>query len=72
MPKVIIVGCGVAGPVLATLLKSKGYHPVVYERIERDSDGGISLMCAFPPLMIYLGTSTHTAGFNLMVFECLA
>ncbi|KAJ3798388.1 hypothetical protein GGU11DRAFT_781151 [Lentinula aff. detonsa] len=42
--KVIIVGCGVAGPVLACFLKSKGYTPVVYERIVRDSDGGLSLM----------------------------
>ncbi|KAJ3713415.1 hypothetical protein C8R42DRAFT_593238 [Lentinula raphanica] len=42
--KVIIVGCGVAGPVLAWFLKSKGYQPVVYERIARDSDGGLSLM----------------------------
>ncbi|KAF9072189.1 hypothetical protein BDP27DRAFT_1320882 [Rhodocollybia butyracea] len=42
--KVVIVGCGVAGPVLATLLKSRGYNPVVYERIARDSDGGLSLM----------------------------
>lgn len=44
--KVIIVGCGVAGPVLATLLKSKGYQPVVYERIKAGSDGGLSLMYA--------------------------
>ncbi|KIK68856.1 hypothetical protein GYMLUDRAFT_34848 [Collybiopsis luxurians FD-317 M1] len=42
--KVIIVGCGVAGPVLALFLKSKGYQPVIYERIVQDSDGGISLM----------------------------
>ncbi|KAJ3809644.1 FAD/NAD(P)-binding domain-containing protein [Lentinula aff. lateritia] len=42
--KVIIVGCGVAGPVLACILKSKGFRPVVYERIKRDSDGGLSLM----------------------------
>jgi salicylate hydroxylase len=42
--KVIVVGCGVAGPVLATFLKLKGYHPVVYERGERDTDSGLSLM----------------------------
>ncbi|KAE9409016.1 FAD/NAD(P)-binding domain-containing protein [Gymnopus androsaceus JB14] len=42
--KVIIVGCGVAGPVLATILKSKGYLPVIYERIKAGSDGGLSLM----------------------------
>ncbi|KAE9397735.1 FAD/NAD(P)-binding domain-containing protein [Gymnopus androsaceus JB14] len=42
--RVIIVGCGVAGPVLATFLKSKGYQPVIYERIKAGSDGGISLL----------------------------
>ncbi|THV06766.1 FAD/NAD(P)-binding domain-containing protein [Dendrothele bispora CBS 962.96] len=42
--KVIIVGAGIAGPVLGMFLKSKGYHVVIYERIKRDSDGGLSLM----------------------------
>lgn len=31
-PKVLIVGCGIAGPVVALLLKRKGYFPVVLER----------------------------------------
>ncbi|KAJ4468286.1 hypothetical protein J3R30DRAFT_1696213 [Lentinula aciculospora] len=42
--RIIIVGCGVAGPVIACILKSKGYRPVIYERIKRNSDGGLSLM----------------------------
>ncbi|KAK7039308.1 FAD/NAD(P)-binding domain-containing protein [Favolaschia claudopus] len=42
--KVIIVGCGIAGPVLALLLKQKGYEPVIYERGKRDAGGGLSLM----------------------------
>ncbi|KAF5370787.1 hypothetical protein D9758_002108 [Tetrapyrgos nigripes] len=42
--KVIIVGAGVAGPVLGMFLKSKGYQVVIYERIKRNSDGGLSLM----------------------------
>jgi len=42
--KVIVVGCGTAGPVLATFLKRKGYEPVVYERGKPGSDGGLSLM----------------------------
>ncbi|KAJ7279344.1 hypothetical protein C8J57DRAFT_1303076 [Mycena rebaudengoi] len=42
--KVIVVGCGIAGPFLAILLKLKGFEPVVYERGERTADVGISLM----------------------------
>ncbi|KAF7977762.1 hypothetical protein HWV62_2862 [Athelia sp. TMB] len=43
--KVIIAGCGIAGPVLAVFLKSKGYSPVIYERNKRDLDAtGLSLM----------------------------
>jgi salicylate hydroxylase len=42
--KVIVAGCGIAGPVLAIFLKLKGYHPVVYERVESEADGGLSLM----------------------------
>ncbi|KAF7333483.1 FAD/NAD(P)-binding domain-containing protein [Mycena venus] len=42
--KVIIVGCGIAGPVLALLLKQKGYQPVIYERGKRAPDAGLSLM----------------------------
>jgi len=29
--KVIVVGCGIAGPVLAIFLKMKGYEPVVFQ-----------------------------------------
>jgi salicylate hydroxylase len=42
--KVIIVGCGIAGPVLATFLKLKGYSPVIYERLSSDPEGGVGLM----------------------------
>ncbi|KAF8198170.1 FAD/NAD(P)-binding domain-containing protein [Mycena galopus ATCC 62051] len=42
--KVIIVGCGIAGPVLALLLKQKGYLPVIYERGKYAADAGLSLM----------------------------
>ncbi|KAI0768794.1 FAD/NAD-P-binding domain-containing protein [Trametes elegans] len=41
--KVIIAGCGIAGPVLAILLKQKGYVPIVYERTEALSELGLSL-----------------------------
>ncbi|KAJ7722658.1 FAD/NAD(P)-binding domain-containing protein [Mycena maculata] len=42
--KVIVVGCGIAGPVLALLLKQKSYEPVIYERGKRSPEAGLSLM----------------------------
>ncbi|KAI0073386.1 FAD/NAD(P)-binding domain-containing protein [Panus rudis PR-1116 ss-1] len=41
--KVIIAGCGIAGPVLAVLLKRQGYEPIIYERLETPTESGISL-----------------------------
>jgi 2-polyprenyl-6-methoxyphenol hydroxylase-like FAD-dependent oxidoreductase len=41
---VIIVGCGIAGPVLALLLHEKGYTPVVVEKVKRLGNVGGSLM----------------------------
>ena len=41
---VLIIGCGVAGPVLAVLLKRKGYNPVVFEKVREMGDAGASLM----------------------------
>ncbi|KAI0344757.1 FAD/NAD(P)-binding domain-containing protein [Trametopsis cervina] len=40
--KVIVIGAGVAGPVLATFLKLNGYHPVIYERVSGLTDGGLA------------------------------
>jgi salicylate hydroxylase len=42
--RVIIIGCGIAGPVLATFLKLKGYHPIVYDRIDSIGEAGISFV----------------------------
>ncbi|KAI0271689.1 hypothetical protein BC834DRAFT_456367 [Gloeopeniophorella convolvens] len=44
MPKVIIVGCGVAGPTLALFLKRLGFNPVIYERARAFADAGLSLV----------------------------
>ncbi|TFY81652.1 hypothetical protein EWM64_g2363 [Hericium alpestre] len=41
--KVIIVGAGIAGPVLALFLKQRGYDPVIYERTPGLTDAGLSL-----------------------------
>lgn len=40
--KVILVGAGIAGPVLATFLKLKGYEPVLYERTTGLTDTGVA------------------------------
>lgn len=41
---VLIIGCGVAGPVIAVLLKRKGYKVIVFERVKELGDAGASLM----------------------------
>src|SRR5271154_2795926 len=43
-PTVLIIGCGIAGPVLALLLKQKGYSPVVFEKVTELGNAGASLM----------------------------
>ncbi|KAK7747678.1 hypothetical protein SLS62_009004, partial [Diatrype stigma] len=43
-PTVLIIGCGIAGPVLAVLLKRKGYHPIIFEKVRALGDAGASLM----------------------------
>ncbi|KAK3359555.1 hypothetical protein B0T25DRAFT_102228 [Lasiosphaeria hispida] len=43
-PRVLIIGCGVAGPVLAVLLKQKGYDPIMFEKVRQLGDVGASLM----------------------------
>jgi salicylate hydroxylase len=43
-PTVLITGSGIAGPVLAVLLKRKGYNPIVFEKVRQLGDAGGSLM----------------------------
>lgn len=45
-PKVLIIGCGVAGPVIALLLKRKGYSQVVVERAKSLGYEGSALSLA--------------------------
>ena len=42
--RIAVIGCGIAGPVLAMFLKKRGYDPVIYERYTSASSGGIALM----------------------------
>jgi len=44
MAKVIIVGCGVAGPALAIFLKRLGFQPIIYERATGLANAGLSLL----------------------------
>lgn len=37
----MIVGAGIAGPVLAVFLKTRGYDPVIYERLPGPGQGGL-------------------------------
>jgi salicylate hydroxylase len=43
-PTVLIIGCGIAGPILGNFFKRKGYHPIVFEKVEELGDAGTSLM----------------------------
>jgi len=49
MTKVIIIGCGVAGPTLAIFLKQLGFQPVIYERAKQFADAGLSLLFVRSP-----------------------
>ena len=48
--KVIVVGAGIAGPLLSVLLKQKGYDPVLCERTDSLNTAGLSLWHVFPLL----------------------
>ncbi|PON25844.1 hypothetical protein TGAM01_v205281 [Trichoderma gamsii] len=52
-PIVLIIGCGVAGPVLAILLKRKGYHPIVFEKVRELGTAGASLMVMSNGLKVF-------------------
>ncbi|KAE8394476.1 FAD/NAD(P)-binding domain-containing protein [Aspergillus alliaceus] len=43
-PVVLIIGCGIAGPVLGIFYKRQGYHPIVFEKVQTLGDAGASLM----------------------------
>lgn len=43
-PVVLIIGCGIAGPVLGNFFKRKGYQPIVFEKVPELGVAGASLM----------------------------
>lgn len=65
--KVIIVGAGIAGPVLGMLLKMRGYNPIVYERLPAFSTAGLSLVYVFSFYIHCHYTSPQTDPFDLLV-----
>ncbi|KAL5523567.1 hypothetical protein ACEPAG_7740 [Sanghuangporus baumii] len=82
LTEVAIIGAGIAGPVLAMLLKQKGYIPVLYERAECATSGGLSLALqpnGFKVLSLIPGLLeglpgrriTHTAVFSTITNRTL-
>ena len=43
LTRVGVIGAGIAGPILATLLKLKGYEPIVFERNPAPAEGGVGI-----------------------------
>jgi salicylate hydroxylase len=65
MTKVIIIGCGVAGPTLAIFLKQFGFHPVIYERAKQFADAGLSLLFVRPLIEFERVLASLTCGKSL-------
>ncbi|KZO93486.1 FAD/NAD(P)-binding domain-containing protein [Calocera viscosa TUFC12733] len=42
--KVLIIGAGIAGPILAMLLQHKGFSPEVFEKHSHPTEGGLTIM----------------------------
>ncbi|KAH7305726.1 monooxygenase FAD-binding protein [Rhexocercosporidium sp. MPI-PUGE-AT-0058] len=43
-PRVLIIGLGISGPLLALLLHAKGYTPTILEKVSHLGDAGASMM----------------------------
>jgi salicylate hydroxylase len=41
---ILVIGAGIAGPVLALFLKNRGYDPIIFEAQPKLNDAGLSLM----------------------------
>lgn len=66
-PTVLIIGCGVAGPVVGLLLKQKGYRPLLFEKAARPGDVGASLMlCPNGLKVLALLDAHHTVPAQLL------
>lgn len=70
-PIVLIIGCGVAGPVLAILLKRKGYHPIVFEKVRELGTAGASLMVMSNGYVLFGTWNLLIDGKPVLMFEIL-
>lgn len=43
MASVLVIGCGIVGPVISLLLKRKGYSPIIVEKVKEHGDVGLVL-----------------------------
>ncbi|KAI1874096.1 uncharacterized protein JN550_002675 [Neoarthrinium moseri] len=70
---VLITGCGIAGPVLAILLKAKGYSRIVFEEVRHLGDVSTSLMLMPNGMkvlnMIGLADEIYELAFPLEAYE---
>ncbi|KAK9425328.1 hypothetical protein SUNI508_13129 [Seiridium unicorne] len=70
---VLIIGCGIAGPVLALLLKAKGFNPIVFEKVRQLGDVGASLMLMPNGMkvldLVGVATEIYASSFPLEAYE---
>ncbi|KZT54776.1 FAD/NAD(P)-binding domain-containing protein [Calocera cornea HHB12733] len=62
---VIIIGCGIAGPVLAMLLKHSGFDPVIYERRGETEQAGLALGVS-PQTLLYNSRASRFKVLNIL------
>lgn len=58
-PVVLIIGCGIAGPVLGIFYKRKGYHAIVFEKVKELGDAGASIMLMPNGRVFYKNLQKH-------------
>jgi len=56
--KVIVIGAGIAGPILAMLLKLKGFDVVVYEKHSHPTQGGLTIMVSPQSYVPFLASAS--------------
>lgn len=73
MTSILVIGCGIVGPVVSLLLKKKGYHPVIVEKVKQHGDAGLSLGMFPNGCVLYFFSNTLTLiYFSLKVLATLA
>ncbi|CZT10299.1 uncharacterized protein RAG0_14819 [Rhynchosporium agropyri] len=60
-PRVLIIGLGIAGPLLALLLHKKSYNPIILEKVSSLGDAGAFLIIFPNGLKVISAISTSLA-----------